>query len=176
MSQGHNRKQEYEKVSRDRTREEMIYAVLSLKAEVDRRVTRLVNALDDLPAVYPCSSCGGHKDLENRENPVPEGYFYVQFIVEPTEEGFLSLGIIDMAARNTDNAHLIVKVLNVTDNPKLVMFHIMGKNGVDPDEVAKEIRSLCKTWGLSLQGVREYKRGVRRWIAYERMRSAPGQE
>ena len=89
--------------------------------------------------------------------------------MEPTESGFLSLGIIDLAARNVDNENLAVKVLNCTDNPKLVMFHIMGKNQADPDEVAKEIKSLCTTWGLSLQGVREYKKNVRRMTAYSRI-------
>jgi hypothetical protein len=50
------------------------------------------------------------------------------------------------------------------------MFHILGKNGADPDDVAKEIKSLCKTWGVSLQGVRDYKIDVRRLAAYERIR------
>ena len=111
-----------------------------------------------------------YQDLENRENPAPEGYFYVQFILEPTEKGFLSLGIIDLAARNVDNENLTVKVLNCTDNPKLVMFHILGKNGADPDEYAEEIRSLCKQWGVLLDGVYEYKKKVRRQTAYDRIR------
>jgi hypothetical protein len=166
----HGRKQEYEKVSRDRTREEMIFAVLSLPVEVDEPVKKLVNVLLDLPDIYPCSSCGGHADLEHRENPAPEGCFYVQFIAEPTENGFLSLGIIDLAARNVDNDNLAVKVLNCTDSPRLVMFHILGKNRADPDEMAHEIKSLCTTWGVSLRGVREYKRDVRRLAAYERIR------
>jgi hypothetical protein len=169
---GRCRKQEYEKVSRDRTREEMIFAVLSLPAEVDDRVKKLVNTLLDLPDIYPCSSCGGHTDLDHRENPVPEGCFYVQFIAEPTEKGFLSLGIIDLAARNVDNDNLVVKVLNCTDSPRLVMFHILGKNRADPDEVAEEIKSLCKTWEVSLKGIREYKRDVRRLAAYEKIRQA----
>jgi len=169
MSPPRSRKQEFVEVSRDRTREEIIFAVLSLRMAIDQRIKKLVNALNDLPDVYTCGSCGGHKDLENRENPVPEGYFYIQFIVEPTENGFLSLGIIDLAARNVDNDDLTVKVLNCTDNPKLVMFHILGKNWVDPDEVAKEIKSICTTWGLSLHGVREYKKNVRRMIAYKRI-------
>jgi len=169
MPSSRDRKQEFVTVSGDRTREEIIFAVLSLQMEIDKRIEKLVNALNDLPDVYTCSSCGGHKDLEQRENPVPEGYFYIQFIVEPTENGFLSLGIIDLAARNIDNDDLIVKVLNCTDNPKLVMFNILGKNWVDPDEVAKEIKSLCKTWGLSLHGVHEYKKNVRRMIAYDRI-------
>ena len=169
MSPPRSRKQEFVEVSRDRTREEIIFAVLSLRMAIDQRIKKLVNALNELPNVYTCSSCGGHKDLENRENPVPEGYFYIQFIVEPTENGFFSLGIIDLAARNVDNDDLTVKVLNCTDNPKLVMFHILGKNWVDPDEVAKEIKSICTTWGLSLHGVREYKKNVRRMIAYKRI-------
>lgn len=164
-----SRKQEFVEVSRDRTREEIIFAVLSLRMTIDQRIKKLVNTLNDLPDVYTCSSCGGHKDLENRENPVPEGYFYIQFIVEPTENGFLSLGIIDLAARNVDNDDLNVKVLNCTDNPKLVMFHILGKNWVDPDEVAKEIKSICTIWGLSLHGIRDYKKNVRRMIAYKRI-------
>lgn len=169
MSSNRERKQEFVQVSGDRTREEIIFAVLSLRVAADKRVQNLVKVLNDLPDVYTCSSCGGHNDPENRENAVPEGYFYIQFIVEPTEKGFLSLGIIDLAARNVDNENLAVKVLNCTDNPKLVMFHIMGKNGADPDEVAKEIKSLCTTWGLSLQGVREYKKNVRRMTAYSRI-------
>lgn len=172
---GRCRKQEYEKVSRDRSREEMIFAVLSLPVEVDKRVKNLVNTLCDLPAIYPCSSCGGHADLEHRKNPAPEGCFYVQFIAEPTENGFLSLGIIDLAARNVDNDNLVVKVLNCTDSPRLVMFHILGKNRADPDEVANEIKTLCKTWGVSLHGVREYKRDVRRLAAYERIRQVSNQ-
>jgi hypothetical protein len=169
MSPNRERKQEFIEVSGEETREEIIFAVLSLRVTVDKRIQKLVNILNDLPDVYTCSSCGGHNDPENRENAVPEGYFYVQFLVEPTENGFLSLGIIDLAARNIDNENLAVKVLNCTDNPNLVMFHIMGKNMADPDEVAKEIRSLCTAWGLSLNGVREYKKNVRRMIAYTRM-------
>lgn len=169
MFPGHDRKQEFVEVSGDRTREEIIFAVLSLRVETDRRIKKLVSILNDLPDVYTCGSCGGHKVLENRENPAPEGCFYIQFVVEPTENGFLSLGIIDLAARNIDNDNLAVKVLNCTDNPKLVMFHIMGKNWADPDEVAKEITSLSSTWGLSLHGVREYKKNVRRMIAYQRI-------
>jgi hypothetical protein len=164
------RKQEYIKASRDRTREELIFATLSLPVETDRRMKKLVRVLNDLPDVYTCSSCGGHKDLENRENPVPEGYFYVQFILEPTENGFLSLGIIDLAARTVDNENLVVKVLNCTDNPNLVMFNILGKNRADPDEYAQEIQSLCTAWGVSLDGVYAYKKKVRRQIAYDRIR------
>jgi hypothetical protein len=169
MSSNRDRKQEFVNVSSDRTREEMIFAVLSLRMATDNRIKKLVDAVNDLPDVYTCSSCGGHKDLENRENPVPEGYFYIQFIAEPTEKGFLSLGIIDLAARNIDNDDVIVRVLNCTDNPKLVMFNILGKNWADPDEVAKEIKALCPIWGVSLQGVLAYKKNVRKKIAYERM-------
>jgi hypothetical protein len=141
----------------------------------DKRIKKLVDALNDLPDVYTCSSCGGHKDLENRENPVPEGYFYIQFIVEPTDNGFLSLGIVDLAARNIANDDLTVKVLNCTDNPKLVMFTLLGKNWADPDEVAREIKFLCTTWRLSLHGIREYKKNVRRTIAYTRIQQDPSQ-
>jgi len=162
-----------EEVSRDRTREELIFAVLSLPVEFDLRLKNLVTVLNDLPDIYTCSSCGGHPDLEERENPVPEGYFYIQFIVEPTEDGVLSLGVIDLAARRVDPDKLVVKVLNTTDSPRLVMFHILGRDGVDPDAVAKEIRSLCRTWGVSLHGVREYKKNVRRRLAAERIRPSP---
>ena len=161
------------KVSRDRTREELIYAVLSLPVEFDPRVKRLVDILNDLPDIYTCSSCGGHPDMEERENPVPEGYFYIQFIVEPTEDGFLSLGIIDLAARTVDPDNLVVKVLNTTDSPRLAIFHILGREGADPDAVAREIRSLCRTWGVSLHGVREYKKSVRRRLAAEHIRQSP---
>jgi hypothetical protein len=164
------RKQEYVRTSSDRSREELIFAVLSLPVETDKRIKKLVRVLNDLPDIYTCSSCGGHADLENRENPVPEGYFYVQFIAEPTEKGFLSLGIIDLGARNVDNENLIVKVLNCTDNPKLVMFTILGKNGVDPDAYAEELQSLCKAWGVSLDGGYAYKKRARRQIAYDRIR------
>jgi len=41
---------------------------------------------------------------------------------------------------------------------------------VDPDAVAREIRALCRRWGVSLKGVREYKRTVRKEMAFERMR------
>ncbi len=163
------RKQEYVRTTGDRSREELIFATLSLPIETDTRIAGLVRVLNDLPDVYTCSSCGGHSDLRDRENPVPEGYFYVQFILEPTESGFFSLGIIDLAARNVDNENLAVKVLNCTDNPKLVMFHILGKEGVDPGEFAEEIRSLCKEWGVSCEGVYERKKKVRRQIAYDRI-------
>jgi len=164
------RKQDYVKASPDRSREELIFGTLSLPVETDRRVTGLVRVLNDLPDVYTCSSCGGHGDLDNRENAVPEGYFYVQFIIEPTEDGLLSLGIIDLAARNVDNDNLMVKVLNCTDNPKLVMFNILGKGGVDPDDYAREIRSLCRRWGMQTDGVYDTKIRVRRQVAHERIR------
>jgi hypothetical protein len=164
------RKQAYVKTASDRSLEELIFATLSLPVETDRRIAPLVRVLNDLPDLYPCSSCGGHKDPESRENPAPEGCFYVQFILEPTEKGFLSLGIVDLAARNADNENLTVKVLNCTDNPKLVMFNILGKNGVDPDEYAEEIRSLCKEWGVLLDGVYDHKKKVRRQTAYDRIR------
>jgi hypothetical protein len=170
MSTTRKRKQEYITTASDRSREELIFATLSLPVETDTRITGLVRVLNNLPDVYTCSSCGGHRDLENRENPAPEGCFYVQFIAEPSEIGFLSLGIIDLAARNVDNENLAVKVLNCTDNPKLVMFTLLGKNRADPDEYAEEIQSLCKEWGVSLDGVYEYKKKVRRQIAYDRMR------
>ena len=173
MASNRDRKRKYQKVSADRTREELIYGVLSLPVEYDQRLKKLVEILNDLPDVYTCSSCGGHPDQENRENPMPEGYFYIQFILEPTEKGFLSLGIIDLAARTVDPDRLAVKVLNTTDSPRLVMFHILGRDGVDPDAVAKEIRSLCRKWGVSLRGVREYKKNVRRQVAYERMQQSP---
>ena len=170
MSTPRKRKQEYIKTASDRSREELIFATLSLPVETDRRIASLVRVLNDLPDLYSCSSCGGHSDLEHRENPAPEGCFYVQFILEPTEKGFLSLGIVDLAARNADNENLAVKVLNCTDNPKLVMFTILGKNGVNPDEYAQEIRSLCKEWGVPLEGGYEYKKKVRRQTAADRIR------
>jgi len=159
----------YEKVSADRTREELIYAVLSLPVECDVRMRTLVETLNDLPDVYTCSSCGGHPDEGGRENPAPEGCFYLQFIVEPTEAGFLSLGIIDLAARNVDCERLAVQVLNTTDSPRLVIFRMLGRDGADPDAVAEEIRSLCRKWQVSLRSVREYKKNVRKQKALEKV-------
>jgi len=159
----------YEKVSAERTREELIYAVLSLPVECDIRMETLVETLNDLPDVYTCSSCGGHSDERGRENPAPEGCFYVQFIVEPTEAGFLSLGIIDLAARNVDCERLAVQVLNTTDSPRLVIFHMLGRDGADPDAVAGEIRSLCRKWNVSSRGVREQKENVRKKKAFKKI-------
>jgi hypothetical protein len=170
MASRHTGQRNYERVTEDRNREELIFAVLSLPPECDSRVKGLVDAINGLPDVYTCSSCGGHPEEDGRENPAPEGCFYVQFIVEPTENGFLSLGIIDLAARTVDHELLAVKTLNTTDSPRLVIFHILGRDGVDPDAVAKKIRSLCKDWNVSLRGVREYKRTGRRQDALERIR------
>ncbi len=164
-----------ERVTEDRNREELIFAVLSLPVECDHRVKILVDAINDLPDVYTCSSCGGHPDEEDRENPAPEGCFYIQFIVEPTEPGFLSLGIIDLAARTVDPELLAVKTLNTTNSPRLVIFHIIGRGGVDPDAVAREIRALCREWKVSLRGVHEYKRNERRQKALERIRGSAGE-
>lgn len=164
--EGQNR----ESVTADRDREELIYAVLSLPLECDSRVRQLVETLNDLPCVYTCSSCGGHPEEEDRENPAPEGCFYIQFIVEPTEAGFLSLGIIDLAARTFGHDLLNVKVLNTTDSPRLVMFHILGREGVDPGAVADEIRALCTKWKVPLEGVWGYKKNVRKQQALARIR------
>ena len=164
------RKQDYIKASPDRSQEELIFGVLSLPVETDPRIAGLVRTLNDLPDIYTISSCGGHRDPGNRENAVPEGYFYIQFIIEPTEEGIQSLGIIDLAARNVDNDNLMVKVLNCTDNPKLVMFNILGKAGVDPDAYTDEIKSLCGRWGIRTDGVYDQKIRVRRKVAEDRIR------
>ncbi|HOT04488.1 MAG TPA: hypothetical protein PK069_09945 [Methanolinea sp.] len=169
MTSQHRERRRYDKVSADRTREELIYAVLSLPVECDMRMRALVETLNDLPDVYPCSSCGGHPDEEGRENPAPEGCFYLQFIVEPTETGFMSLGIIDLAARNVDCERLAVQVLNTTDSPRLVIFHMLGRDGADPDAVAEEIRALCRKWKVSLKGVREHKKNVRKQKALEKV-------
>jgi hypothetical protein len=176
MTSGHTGIRNCERVTKDRNREELIFAVLSLPVECDLRVKDLVDTLNDLPDVYPCSSCGGHPDEDHRENPAPEGCFYVQFIVEPTEAGFLSLGIIDLAARNVNPDLLAIKVLNTTDSPRLVMFHILGYGGVDPDAVARKIRDLCREWRISLRGVREYKQQERRQKALERIRRSAGKD
>jgi hypothetical protein len=173
MTSPHGTGRECEKVGRDRTREELIFAVLSLPVECDTRLTTLVDTVNDLPDVYTCSSCGGHPDPENRENPAPEGAFYLQFLVEPTENGFLSLGIIDLAARTVDPERLAVKIFNTTDSPRLVLFHLLGMAGADPDAVAEEIRALSRSWGVSPRGVREYKKNVRRKRAHERIRRSP---
>jgi hypothetical protein len=172
MSSRHTGRRNYERVTEDRNREELIFAVLSLPVECDLRVKNLVDTLNDLPDIYPCSSCGGHPDEEGRENPAPEGCFYIQFIVEPTEAGFLSLGIIDLAARDVDSGLLAVKTLNTTDSPRLVLFHILGQGGVDPDAVARQIRVLAREWKVSLSGVREYKRHERRQEALEKIRGS----
>ncbi len=160
-------------VSEDRTREELIFAVLSVPVKTDKRIRKLVGVFNDLPDIYTCGSCGGHADLENRENAVPEGHFYIQFLVEPTENGLLSLGILDRAARTLNADDLMIKVMNCTDNPNLVMFTMLGKNWVDPDELAEEIRQFCTGWGVSLQGVRAYKIHTRRMMAYNRIREVP---
>lgn len=170
MNSRKNKRPNCEHVTADRNREELIFAVLSIPVECDSRVRTLVETLNDLPGIYTCSSCGGHPDEGERENPAPDGCFYIQFIVEPTEEGFLSLGILDLAARNTDHELLDVKVLNTTDSPRLVMFHVLGRGGVDPGVLAEEIRVLCTQWGVSLKGVREYKQDVRKQLAKERTR------
>lgn len=161
-----------ESVTKDRTREELIYAVLSLPVECDTRVKHLVETINDLPDVYTCSSCGGHSDGENRENPAPEGCFYIQFIVEPTERGFLSLGIIDLATRNLDPDLLMVRVLNTTDSPRLVMFHILGRDGVDPEVLAIEIKYLCNQWDVSVSGVWENKMNERKTKASRKIRKS----
>lgn len=173
MSRGRGRKQEFVQVSEDRTREELIFAVLSLPVKTDERIRQLVDLFNDLPDIYTCGSCGGHADPENRENAVPEGHFYIQFLVEPTGNGFLSLGILDLAARTLNADDLMIKVMNCTDNPNLVMFTMIGKNWVDPDELAEEIRQLCSAWDISLEGVRTYKIHTRRNIAYNRIREIP---
>lgn len=162
-----------EKVTKDRTREELIYAVLSLPFDCDSRVKHLVETINDLPDVYTCSSCGGHPDGENRENAAPEGCFYIQFIAEPTEQGFMSLGIIDLAARNVDPDSIMVRVLNTTDSPRLVMFHILGRVGADPDAISEEIRDLCKEWGISTKGIWDSKKNSRRTRAGRRLKRFP---
>ncbi len=60
MSTPRKRKQEYIKTASDRSREELIFATLSLPVETDRRIASLVRVLNDLPDLYTCSSCGGH--------------------------------------------------------------------------------------------------------------------
>ena len=162
-----------EKVTKDRTREELIYAVLSLPVECDSRVKHLVETINDLPDVYTCSSCGGHPDGENREHPAPDGCFYTQSIADPTEQGFMSLGIIDLAARNVDPDSIMVRVLNTTDSPRLVMFHVLGRAGADPDTMSEEIRDLCKEWGISMKGIWDSKKKTRRTKAGRKLQRFP---
>jgi hypothetical protein len=140
------KKQKYLKFSSTSPIEEY-YGDLSPRKAIDKRIKKLVDVLNNLPDVATSASCGGHKDLKNRLNPLPEGQFYIYFSVETTVNGFLSLGIIDLAARNVNDEDLLVAVFNNTDEPQFVAFKIQGKNWVDPDDVAKEIKFLCETHG-----------------------------
>ncbi len=67
----------------------------------------------------------------------------------------------------------MVRVLNTTDSPRLVMFHVLGRAGADPDAMSEEIRDLCKEWGISMKGIWDSKKKTRRTKAGRKLQRFP---
>lgn len=137
---------------------------------IDSRVRKLCAAINRLPNLWTCESCGGHEKLEIISQ-LPAGYFNVSFDIDdenrlPTWEGWCSLSVIERAiaiaeVKYEDEESYIKKQ---KDNPfyaryKLSMFNwdfeldaeilpegnafrIEGYDGADPDYLAQIINDL----------------------------------
>ena len=68
--------------------------------EIDDNVKSLCQALNNLPGIYTCFSCGGHANHVPPQGP--EGEFYVSFEVDVLAGGWLSFELINRVvhARN----------------------------------------------------------------------------
>ena len=58
--------------------------------EIDPPVRNLIRVLNRFPGIRTYTSCGGHARVEN-SGQAPEGMWYVDFHVERTDEGWMSL-------------------------------------------------------------------------------------
>jgi hypothetical protein len=60
--------------------------------EIDPPVRNLVRVLNRFPGLHPYSSCGGHaKPDPKNTSQCPKGIWYVDFHVDRTDEGWMSL-------------------------------------------------------------------------------------
>ena len=69
--------------------------------EIDPPVRELVRVLNDFPGIHTYTSCGSHPDHERDPDNLSqndEGIFYVDFNVDRTDEGWLSLDVLGWVA------------------------------------------------------------------------------
>lgn len=100
---------------------------------IERRVKKLVEALNSLPCVKTISSCGGHK--APGEYQLPADSFYVDFCLEETAMAWESLARIIDAAQETDS--LNINITAWLDG--CVRFDLRGTGGADPDQMAAHL-------------------------------------
>jgi hypothetical protein len=111
---------------------------------LDQRVEILVYTISSLPGIETYASCGGHKK-QTHPTQCKEDEFWVGFVVDPSERGLLSLGLIAQAAQRVDEKNISVNVYAMDDNPRELVFSVDGKNEASPFKLAKTIRDLSSS-------------------------------
>jgi hypothetical protein len=116
--------------------------------QVDARVSLLVAALNELPAIETFSSCGGHDDPDDSAAQVPADEFYVSFNATPSEQGWQSLALVVWAADTSaiaspgTEASVGAWYNNMEpkyEGPERLSFTLSGR-GIEPDVIARNIQ------------------------------------
>ncbi len=102
--------------------------------KIDKKVKRLVAALNQIPGVDTFSSCGGH------ENPtlgqVPHGCFTVSLDIEQSAAGWRALERITWAIWETDPERIRLTTWPSGDTPDTLAFSLAGIDGVSTNRLA----------------------------------------
>jgi hypothetical protein len=116
--------------------------------EIDERVCRLVETLNELPGINTFSSCGGHDDHDH-SGRCPADEFYVSFGVDVVRGGMAGLAVIAFAAGACEN--VAVNVWCDTDDPAdaidTLSFEIRGVEGAEPSDLADSINTALADYG-----------------------------
>jgi hypothetical protein len=108
----------------------------------DRKIDRLVAALNECPGIYAFSASGGHASPDLGH--AAEGEFSVRFTVQPSAGGWRSLDLI-LSACEAD-AKIVAWWVAEKHLPGAVAFQLEGQGGTTPDRMADAIETGLWAW------------------------------
>jgi hypothetical protein len=104
--------------------------------EIDPPVRNLVRVLNQFPGVKTYTSCGGHAEVEN-SCQMSEGTWYVDFNVDRSDEGWMSLEFFGWIAYDGMDKGVILEAYAkppYLNRPgKMLFFRWAGMDPADPD-------------------------------------------
>ena len=138
--------------------------------EIDPPIRELVRVLNDFPGIRTYTSCGGHPDDErdpDNSSQNDEGIFYVDFNVDRTDEGWLSLEFLGWVAFSAQTAGPEDVSLEVGAKPpylnwpgQMLFFRFAGADSEDQpptaDVLAYQLETLREEFYVSAEEARDW--------------------
>ena len=121
--------------------------------ELDQNIVKLVRVLNSFDGIQTSGSCGGHADPTPHQQP--KGSWLITLEVDHSEEGWFALEFLTWFVNNNlarGGRHVLLTLhsfppfINI---PGEALYFALAGEGVNPDWMAKELRTVKKTYYVS---------------------------